>query len=157
MAGIAARIRELIDKSGLTVIEYATQAGVDPDRLACNLAAGGGFSFSALDVALIANYAKVSTRWLLTGERRMIRLVTCGPSSCRAGWRKVGGRSGAYVRLAEPDSERHHVLVPVDPTAGDYQDLIDATVGDLRHRAETGRRAQLVLDTINDNPEGAPK
>lgn len=42
-----------------------------------------------------------------------------------AGWRRVGGRAGYYVRLRN-DSVSPSVIVPTDPAAPDYRELMDA-------------------------------
>lgn len=42
-----------------------------------------------------------------------------------AGWRRVGGRAGYYVRLRN-DAAAPTVIVPVDPSAPDYRELMDA-------------------------------
>lgn len=67
------------------------------------------------------------------------------------GWRIVGGRTGQYVRLAQSVDEtsrrlhRWSLLVPVDPTAPDYSELMAMTIGELSSPglAETWNRSIL--------------
>lgn len=53
-----------------------------------------------------------------------------------AGWRDVGGRRDAYQRLAPPGAEAYRqesVLVPLDPTAPEYGEMMSDAVELLAH------------------------
>jgi hypothetical protein len=64
-----------------------------------------------------------------------------------AGFAELGGRTGLYVRLDWPGGA---LLVPLDPSKADYDDLLAAAVATLEHAADLGVRARQVLDA----PEG---
>lgn len=57
-----------------------------------------------------------------------------------AGWLRQGGRRDSYVRYAPPGHEHPcgclwSVVIPLDPSAPDYRDLLDRAVEELRaHR-----------------------
>jgi hypothetical protein len=50
-----------------------------------------------------------------------------------SGWRVVGQRDGAYVRLAPPGVEGRSVLVPLDREAPEFSELIRAAVDDVEN------------------------
>jgi hypothetical protein len=66
----------------------------------------------------------------------------------RAGWTQVGGRDGQYTRLRLLGEERTSTLVPLDPSAGDYPDLMGAVVAELVAQTVAGFRAMTVLDAL---------
>lgn len=60
----------------------------------------------------------------------------------KAGWSRVGGRDGSYVRLRWPApawTQGVSLLVPLDPDAGDFTDLLGAARRELELIAERGR------------------
>lgn len=79
----------------------------------------------------------------------------------RAGWTWSGGRPdgpGAYVRMRWPDAIWNRdasLTIPLDPNAGDYCDLLQATVAELTLAVKRGRLAGLVLaDSIPGDISG---
>lgn len=68
-----------------------------------------------------------------------------------AGFTVAGGRAGGYTRLHWPhtrDGRDWSVLVPLDKTAGDYDLMMEAVLGELGKLAQIGRTAQAVLDGL---------
>ncbi|GAB2911632.1 XRE family transcriptional regulator [Nonomuraea fastidiosa] len=64
MAGeTAARVRQLIEQSGLTQAEFAAKAGLDAPKMSKSLS--GVRRFTSLDLARIADLCGVSVDWLL--------------------------------------------------------------------------------------------
>lgn len=82
----------------------------------------------------------------MTEPRRLIAALEA------AGFQRIGGRDGVYVRLAWPTSQRT-LIVPLNPNYADYADLLNSVVGELRHTAELGGIAQRVLDGIRPSIE----
>jgi hypothetical protein len=72
----------------------------------------------------------------------------------QAGWEWAGGRVGLYVRLRLPGEEKRSAIVPLDPSMGDYPDLMAGLLADLVLRAEAGHRAQQVLGTLASERAG---
>ncbi|WP_033338872.1 hypothetical protein [Catenuloplanes japonicus] len=65
------------------------------------------------------------------------------------GWIEAGRRAGLYVRLRQPGSDRQRsIVVPLDPTFGDYEVLLAEVLGELEDAAQLGVRAQAVLGGI---------
>ena len=77
----------------------------------------------------------------MTESQRLVDALTA------AGWQKVSGREGLYVRLAvvEDGRRRLEVTVPFGPEYADYDDLMDAVVGMLERLYFDGRAARTVL------------
>lgn len=72
-----------------------------------------------------------------------------------AGWTKVGGRSGEYVRLAWPTrsgSRDRSLMVSLDTTAPEHPDLLAAALTELADAARVGRAAGSVLDALGGPP-----
>jgi hypothetical protein len=70
----------------------------------------------------------------------------------RAGWKPCGGRAGAYIRLQRPTSAWKNdvsTLIPLDASAADFDDLLQAVIQELELIAERGRLARLVLDELH--------
>jgi hypothetical protein len=67
-----------------------------------------------------------------------------------AGWQVVGGRTGVYTRLAfvEGRSTSHHIVVPLDESAPEYEHERNAVLWTLRRMADDGRDAQRALDLL---------
>lgn len=67
-----------------------------------------------------------------------------------AGWQVVGERAGLYKRLAlvHGAETRLTFFVPLDPTYGDYDDLMRAVIQTLERMLDDGRSAQQVLGRI---------
>lgn len=67
-----------------------------------------------------------------------------------AGWKVVGGRANVYTRLAvvDGDKERLALLVPMDPSMADYDDLMGAALQTLEMLFFDGRSAQQALNRI---------
>lgn len=68
-----------------------------------------------------------------------------------AGWDEVGRRQGIYVRLARPRdvAERRSLLVPLNPAAGEYDDLMSAVLRTLETAMFEGKAAHLALNRID--------
>jgi Zn-dependent peptidase ImmA (M78 family) len=71
--GITGRVREVIDRSGMTQRAFAAGAEMDPDKLNKSLA--GSRRFTSLELALIADASGVTVDWLLTGRTQHAPLV----------------------------------------------------------------------------------
>ena len=67
-AGIADRVREVIEASRLTHRAFAAAVEMEPDKLSKSLA--GSRRFTSLELALIAETGDVTVDWLLTGRKR---------------------------------------------------------------------------------------
>lgn len=67
-----------------------------------------------------------------------------------AGWTRVGGRAGAYTRLAWPAQSHRNasLMVPLDRTAPEYPDLLAAALVELDDADYLGKRARIVLDAL---------
>ncbi|MDR7381915.1 helix-turn-helix domain-containing protein [Promicromonospora iranensis] len=63
---LPARVRQAIEKSGLTQADFATKVRLTPDKLSKSL--NGTRRFTTLDLALIAETAGTTVDWLLTGR-----------------------------------------------------------------------------------------
>lgn len=63
----------------------------------------------------------------------------------------AGMRSNAYIRWQSPGTGVP-LLSPLDPTAPEYAELMDATMTTLRRLATDGARAQRVLDAVAPKP-----
>lgn len=64
-----------------------------------------------------------------------------------SGWQVVGERSGVHKRLALVDDEerRHTLMVPLDPSAPEYEDLLGAVADNLERLLFDGRSASQAL------------
>lgn len=67
-----------------------------------------------------------------------------------AGWQRIGWREGAYERLAfvEGRGTSHHLVVPLDESAPEYQHMFDGVLWHLERLVDDGRSAQKALDRI---------
>ncbi len=69
-----------------------------------------------------------------------------------AGWQVVGGQQGLYKRLAVVavnGAKTHTMTIPLDPSYGDYQDLMDGIMTYLNRLYADGERAGKVLAGID--------
>lgn len=68
-----------------------------------------------------------------------------------AGFLPIGGREGTYARMQWPAGGlmHHWVLVPLDKSAGDFADLMDAALAELTLVATSGRVAGEVLAAVS--------
>ena len=67
----------------------------------------------------------------------------------KAGFTDRGGQPGRYVRMQWPPGTQHGwLLVPLDRSAPDFPDLMDAMLGELAVVAAAGRPASAVLATV---------
>lgn len=68
-----------------------------------------------------------------------------------AGWQVIGERTGAYKRLAlvDGDRERFRLLVPLDESAPDYEQMLGAVASSLEGLLFDGRAARLALCRID--------
>lgn len=62
-----------------------------------------------------------------------------------AGWQVAGQKYGAYVRLAWPNVSNRNLLIPLDQTAPEFDELLHAAVCQLEDAATTGRDATAAL------------
>lgn len=67
-----------------------------------------------------------------------------------AGFTNAGGRSGAYIRLRWPGSTENSgeasLIVPLDPTTADHEDLLRGVIAELRDAVARGARARAALE-----------
>ncbi len=71
-----------------------------------------------------------------------------------AGWTTAGGQAGKYTRLnwpITPDGRPRSAIVPLDPSFGDYGDLLNGTLAELTLLAQLGALAGQVLATVLPN------
>ena len=76
-AGLNERVRSLVLTSGLTNAEFAEGIGIDPTKLSKSLS--GARRFTSFELAAIANRARTTVDWLLTGvapDRALIAMRT---------------------------------------------------------------------------------
>lgn len=69
----------------------------------------------------------------------------------RAGWVRCGGKEGLYVRLRRPPRAWKggvSMLVPLDPSMEDFDDLLVAVHAELELISARGRLASQVLDEM---------
>lgn len=72
--GLRTRVRQVVEKSGLSDEEFAAAAG----RASLVESLSGSRPFSSLDVALVAETGRVAAMWLITGEaRENVRIIVC--------------------------------------------------------------------------------
>lgn len=150
------RIRDLIAGSGLAQGDFATEVGLDPSKMSKSLA--GTRRFSSLDLARIAEHAKVTVDWLMTGEETPLALAAraaAGSSSemavaeaerlselrstaSRLGWpqpfRPVPLRSGESRPAAVGEALAEEALarvesVGLDPVRLDLAEVVEAAFG----------------------------
>lgn len=62
------------------------------------------------------------------------------------GWQVAGQKSGVYVRLARPYQHNRSLVVPLDQTAPEYQELLNAAVAQLEDAVRVGSDAGRALD-----------
>jgi hypothetical protein len=73
-----------------------------------------------------------------------------------AGFERVGGRTGMYSRHRWPRSyPPRSLMVPLDPTMADYQDMLGAVLAELEYAVQLGGQASAVLDALNRTTNGA--
>lgn len=67
-----------------------------------------------------------------------------------AGWEVVGERAGVYKRLAVVDGHlrRLTLVVPLDPSAPEFEELVDAVLKTLETLLFDGKSAHQVLNAI---------
>lgn len=63
-----------------------------------------------------------------------------------AGW-QVEGRSGGAVRLSHAD-DTVQMMVPTDPTAPEYGQMVDAVASNLVSAVRLGDAARMALNTM---------
>lgn len=77
----------------------------------------------------------------------------------RGGWIRRGGRAGSYVRMSWPPAVSNQgvsILIPLNPEAADYADLLQAVLAQLSRAAERGRAAGEVLASIMREKQAGP-
>jgi hypothetical protein len=62
-----------------------------------------------------------------------------------AGWEIAGHKQGVYVRLAWPDTPNRSLLVPLDKTAPEFEELLRAALCQLEAAMFTGQAATQAL------------
>lgn len=75
----------------------------------------------------------------------------------RFGWQRCGGRANSYVRLRRPDAlwrDGVSLVVPLDASAGDFAELMQAAVSELQLTADRGELARQVLTEYEVLEEG---
>jgi hypothetical protein len=61
------------------------------------------------------------------------------------GWTVAGHKTGVYMRLAWPDTTNRSLLIPLDQTAPEYEELLHAAIRQLEAAAVTGQAATKAL------------
>ncbi len=61
------------------------------------------------------------------------------------GWQVAGQRSGVYVRLDWPHTVNRSLIVPLDQTAPEYPELLNAAVRQLEDAVRVGSDAGRAL------------
>ncbi|MEV4802148.1 XRE family transcriptional regulator [Nonomuraea sp. NPDC049421] len=107
MAGdTAARVRHLIEQSGLTQAEFAAKAGLDAPKMSKSLS--GIRRFTSLDLARIADLCGVSVDWLLGVAQptpaTSARTAEAHATSTHVTSTDTATNSGATVRLTSADA-----------------------------------------------------
>lgn len=74
-----------------------------------------------------------------------------------AGWQVAGAKYGVYVRLAWPGAPNRSLLIPLDQTAPEFDELMRAAVSQLDQAVLTGRAAAQALaaccpDLLKETP-----
>ncbi len=74
-----------------------------------------------------------------------------------AGWTRIGRKPGVYARLSWPPAWKKTttLLVPLDPDAPDFTDLMNAVLAELALAVDRGRLAELALAEVAKNYCGA--
>ncbi|MEP7161506.1 MAG: XRE family transcriptional regulator [Dermatophilaceae bacterium] len=166
----AGRIRDLIAESGLSQGSFATEVGLDPSKMSKSLA--GTRRFSSLDLARIAERAKVTVDWLMTGEETPLTMAAraaAGSSSQRAiaeaerlcelrataarlgweqPWRPVPLRSGRTQASAQGEALAEEALARVESLG------VDATARDLAEVVEAAFGVDVSIVALGDNFDG---
>ncbi len=65
-------------------------------------------------------------------------------------WQVVGERAGAYKRLKLGENQdRHHLLVPLDESAPEFEEMMGAALGQLEQLMLDGADARRVLHRLD--------
>jgi hypothetical protein len=67
-----------------------------------------------------------------------------------AGWTPAGGRAGAYTRMQWRDAFGLQVMVPLDETAPEYEQMLDAAITTIGRIADWGGSAQRALERLTE-------
>ncbi|MCC5036453.1 XRE family transcriptional regulator [Streptomyces sp. WAC 00631] len=134
MSSISDRVRNLIERSGLSLHDFADQADLDAEQF--SECVSGASPFSTVDLAVVADEFHVSMDWLLTGAEPPLavaaRTTTGKAAEALAAARDYVARRADLDKLGYPQP-----WTPVSPTAssgGTY-----AAQGEML--AELARRA----------------
>jgi hypothetical protein len=63
----------------------------------------------------------------------------------QAGWEVTGHKYGVYVRLAWPDDKSRSLLIPLDQTAPEFEELLRSALCQLEAAMFTGQAATRAL------------
>jgi Zn-dependent peptidase ImmA (M78 family)/transcriptional regulator with XRE-family HTH domain len=133
----AARVRALIESSGLTQADFAAKAGLDASKISKSLK--GVRRFTSLDLARIAELGGVSVDWLLGVEGApavAARALGAEPSAVEVAVREATRFAQARADLAFLGYPRPPRPAPVVPTDGSLVEqgirLAEAAVAGLR-------------------------
>jgi Zn-dependent peptidase ImmA (M78 family) len=64
-SALRARVRQVVNETGLTHVQFADEIGLDPDKLSKSL--NGVRRFTSYELAVIAERGRTTVDWLLTG------------------------------------------------------------------------------------------
>jgi hypothetical protein len=71
-----------------------------------------------------------------------------------SGWQIVGGRKDVYARLSfvEGSGTSHHLVVPLDASAPEYEQMRAAVLWKLRRMVDDGKDARKALTLLGLEP-----
>ena len=155
-AGIADRVREVIEASRLTHRAFAAAVEMEPDKLSKSLA--GSRRFTSLELALIAETGDVTVDWLLTGRKRpepllAARTAVDTPASLDGAIARAQAYDDVYDTLERVGHGRAAVPLPKVPRKGRNIDQGEALAeAALAAIADAGR----LPDMDEDLPHAIP-
>lgn len=119
--GIRARVRQVIEGSGLSQAAFARRIDLEPTKLSKALA--GTRRFTPLELALIAEQGQTSTDFLLNGSQGPPSLAAraqdeCGSDAIQQACRRAEELDEVYDTLAAAGFTREAPRLPELPSAG---------------------------------------
>jgi len=166
----ADRVRDLIAQSGHGQGHFAIEVGLDPSKMSKSLA--GTRRFSSLDLARIADHAKVTVDWLMSGEETPLstaaraaaggstetaiteaeRLCELRATAARLGWpqpwRPVPLRSGQTRAAAQGEALAEEALARLESLG------LDALSLDLAEVVEVAFGVDVSIVALGDGFDG---
>ena len=115
-SALRGRVRQVLSETGLTHVQFADEVHLDPDKLSKSL--NGVRRFTTYELAAIAERARTTVDWLLTGaEPEKITLAA------RANERSTGSGLDEALARARQVADVHEILQRVGVATGNFPSL----------------------------------